>query len=48
MKLFKTEDHSDVASTLSNMAIIYSNLGQKQRALEILEKVYGMMSDFYP
>ena len=41
MKLFKTEEHSDVASILNNMATVYSDLGQSQKALEILEKVYG-------
>ena len=41
MKLFKTEEHSDVTTTLNNMAQINSDLGQKQKALEIHEKVYG-------
>ena len=41
VKLFKTEDHPDVAATLNNMAIIYSQSGQYQTAIEIMENVYG-------
>ena len=42
MKLFKTEKHSDVADTLGNMALIYSDLRQKLKAFLIHEKVYGI------
>ena len=40
MKLFKTEKNSDVARTLTNIAAVYSQLGQKQKALEIYERDY--------
>ncbi len=40
-KLIKTEEHPDIARTLSNMASIYLNLGQKQKALEIYDRVYS-------
>ena len=39
MKLFKTEEHADVATTLSNMALIYDGLGQMDKALEMNQKV---------
>ena len=39
MKLFKTEEHADVATTLSNMASIYEDLGQMDKALEMNQKV---------
>ena len=39
MKLFKTEKHADVAYTLNNMATIYFGLGQKDKALEMYQKV---------
>ena len=41
MKLFKTEEHADIATTLGNMAMIYSSLGEVQKSLEIHERVYG-------
>ena len=41
MKLFETEDHPDIATTLSNMASVYHDLGQVQKALDINERVYG-------
>ena len=41
MKLFKTEEHAIIAKILNNMASIYSGVGQKQRALEMNEKVYS-------
>ena len=40
MKLFKTEEHADIAAVLGYMAANYSDLGQKQKALEINERVY--------
>ena len=41
MKLFKSEEHTEVASTLNNMALIESGLGHFQKALEMNEKIYG-------
>ena len=41
LKLHKIEEHSDFAVTLSNMGLIYSDFGQKEKALEIIEKVYS-------
>ena len=39
MKLFKTEEHEDVTTTLGNMALIYDRLGQMDKALEMNQKV---------
>ena len=39
IKLLKTEEHADIAGTLNNMALIYSDLGQLQTALQINERV---------
>ena len=39
MKLFKTEEHASIATTLSNMASIYNSLGQIDKALEMYQKV---------
>ena len=39
MKLFKTEEHLSIATTLSNMALIYNELGQMDKALEMNQKV---------
>ena len=39
MKLFKTEEHADVATTLANIAWIYNGLGQMDKALEMNQKV---------
>ena len=39
MKLFKIEEHTDVATTLCNMASIYDGLGQMDKALEINQKL---------
>jgi hypothetical protein len=41
MKLFKTEEHILVTSSLVNMAMIYDELGEKVKALEINQKVLG-------
>ncbi len=42
MKLFKTEKHADIATTISQMASIYKELGQIDKALEMNQKVYGI------
>ena len=39
MKLFKTEEHANIATTLSNMALIYKSLGQMDKALDMNQKV---------
>ena len=39
MKLFKTEEHARIATTLGNMASIYNTLGQMDKALEMFQKV---------
>ena len=39
MKLFKTEEHASIATTLNNMAAIYKSLGQMDKALEMNQKV---------
>ncbi len=41
MKLFKTEEHADIATTLNNMALIKDVLGQNDKALKMNQKVYG-------
>jgi hypothetical protein len=41
MKLFKTEEHADVAMTLSNMASILLEMGERREALEYNQRVYG-------
>ena len=41
VKLFKTEENSNVATTLGNMASIYSDLGRLDKALELNDRVYG-------
>ena len=41
MKLFKTEEHASVAISLGIMAMIYSDLGQLQKALEINQRAYS-------
>ena len=41
MKLLKTEDHLSIATTLSNIAFIYSSLGQTQKALKKQKRVYS-------
>ena len=47
MKFFENEELLEVAKILNKMAIIYSELGQKQKALEIHEKIYGIKKWFY-
>ena len=39
VKLFKTEDHASVSATLRGMADIYTFLNEKEKALQIYEKV---------
>ena len=41
MKLFETEEHEGIAATLNTMALIYSNFGQFEKALEMNERVYS-------
>ncbi len=47
MKLFKTEEHAAIATPLSNMAVIYTVLGQKDKALAIFNRVLGTNFKFY-
>ena len=37
--LHKTEEHRDIANTISNMADEHSNLGKHREALEMYDKV---------
>ena len=46
MKLFKTEEHPDVATIMSNIALIYSDMGQRQKALKINKRIYGIKKSF--
>jgi hypothetical protein len=41
MKIFKTEEHPDVAYSLSCIADEYSNLGEYRKAFEQYERVLG-------
>ena len=41
MKLFGTEENSDIAINLLNMASMYRRLDQLQKALETHERVYS-------
>ena len=47
MKFFKTDEHPNIAITLSNMASIYSDLGQLQKALEINERVKSIQTEYF-
>ncbi len=42
MNLFKTEEHSSIATNLSHMASIYKASGQMDKALEMNQKVYSI------
>ena len=38
MKLFKTEEHADVATVLNNMSFVYYAMGQLDKALEVTQR----------
>ena len=41
-KIYKTEEHVEIATTLNNLASLYDTIGQKEKALTNYQKVYGM------
>jgi tetratricopeptide (TPR) repeat protein len=40
-KIYKTDEHPQVATTLANIAQQRRNLGDYERAIEVFEKVLG-------
>ena len=42
IKVFKTEEHLLVATHLNNMAILLSDSGENEKALDLNKKVYGL------
>ncbi len=40
-KIFNTDEHPRIATTLINIASIHQDLGHYDKALEINQKVYG-------
>ena len=40
-KIFKTEEHPDVATTINNIANFYGDLGDSEKALRMHEQNFG-------
>ena len=40
-KLFKTDEHADVATVLNNIATVYFTMGQLDKALETSQRANG-------
>ena len=40
-KIFKTDEHSSIATILNNMSQVYFKLGNYEKALEINQNVYS-------
>ena len=41
LSIYKYEDHPDIVSILGNQSSIYLSIGEKEKALKILQKVLG-------
>ena len=41
MKLFEIEENPNITTTLSSMAKIYSDFGNKERTLMLYNRIYG-------
>ncbi len=41
MEIFKTEEHPEIATILSQLALIHEKSGQTQKSIELYQRVYG-------
>ena len=46
MKILKCQQNTEIATTLSNLAVIYFDIGLEQKALEINHVVLGKLLHF--